>query len=349
MAEVIPHDGVETPLLISLDAFDGPLDLLLQLIRKHELDILDIPIAFITREYLRYIDALDARGLASAGEYLVIAAQLLWMKSRTLLPRPAEDSDDDSAADEGDPREALVRRLLAYQRYRAAAEALDARSVQGRDVFVRPSRAQRFRAAAGPAALVPLTLYELLDAFRILLERIDRPEYLHEITRERLSLRDTVNRIAGYLDHTPRTTLLDLIYLDQPHPRRRDIVITFLALLEMARLKLVRLFQSRLSTRELHVERAVLREGELEQRLTGLLDEDPPEGSDDAAARTSEDAAALPPATRVRPAEGADPIESDETPCNPPADGYLPVPPDDVARLQPALEHGLEHAVDGDD
>src|SRR5690606_31650883 len=119
--------------------FQGPLDLLLHLIRKHELDILDIPIAFVTEEYLRYLEAMDELDLAVAGEYLVMAATLLHIKSKMLLPRaPQDDEEDGVEVEDLDPREELVRRLLEYQRYRDAAERLAERALEGRDVFRRP-------------------------------------------------------------------------------------------------------------------------------------------------------------------------------------------------------------------
>lgn len=257
-------------LRIELDGFEGPLDLLLHLIRKHELDILDIPIAFVTEEYLAYLDAMGELDLAVAGEYLVMAATLLHIKSKLLLPRPP--SDDDDAGEDGDvldPREELVRRLLEYQRYRSAAEQLGERELDGRDVFRRPSRAERLAEEAGPRDLVPVDLFHLLDAFRRLLE--DKPaEALHEVTPESLTLRDTINAVADYLADHPRCTLEDLTKLNGANPGRGAIVVTFLALLEMAKLRLIKLFQSRLTSNELFIERAVIDPGELAQRLSGL-------------------------------------------------------------------------------
>jgi segregation and condensation protein A len=257
-------------LRIELDGFEGPLDLLLHLIRKHELDILDIPIAFVTEEYLAYLDAMGELDLAVAGEYLVMAATLLHIKSKLLLPRPP--SDDDDAGEDGDvldPREELVRRLLEYQRYRSAAEQLGERELDGRDVFRRPSRADRLAEEAGPRDLVPVDLFHLLDAFRRLLE--DKPaEALHEVTPESLTLRDTINAVADYLAEHPRCTLEDLTKLSGANPGRGAIVVTFLALLEMAKLRLIKLFQSRLTSNELFIERAVIDPGELAQRLSGL-------------------------------------------------------------------------------
>lgn len=259
-------------LAIELPGFEGPLDLLLHLIRKHELDILNIPIGFITEEYLGYIDAMTALELAVAGEYLVMAATLLQIKSQMLLPRAPRIEDDDEDGPQEDPRQVLVRRLLEYQRYKDAAMQLASRSQMGRDVFVRPSRAAGFRDDAGPAELLGVDLYLLLDAYRKLVAT--RPAAkLHEVTQERLSLRETIARIADFLVETPRTTLLDVLYRLGPEPTTSEIVIAFLALLEMAKLRMVRLFQARLTSADLIVERAVLEPGELEQQLDGLEDE----------------------------------------------------------------------------
>lgn len=255
-------------LTLEIDGFEGPLDLLLHLIRKHEIDVFDIPIAFITEEYLGYIEAMTALELGIAGEYLVMAATLLHIKSRMLLPRP-EPEDDESDEPDIDPREALVRRLLEYQRYRDVAEQLGDGEMMGRDVFTRPSRAAMYRDAAGPAELISLDLFHLLDAFRKVMA--DKPaEVLHEVTPQKMSLRDTITRIADHLADTPRATLLDLVYLHGPSPSRFDIVISFLAILEMAKLRMVKLFQTRLSSADLIVERAVIDYEEVAGRLEGL-------------------------------------------------------------------------------
>lgn len=264
---------VETnELRLEIEGFEGPLDLLLHLIRKHELDILDIPIAFITEEYLRYLDAMDDLDLGIAGEYLVMAATLLHIKSKTLLPRP-DDEDEEADGDDGvDPRQELVRRLLEYQRYRDAAAVLGERDIQGRDVFTRPSRAESYEEEAGPGELQPVDLFHLLDAFRNVLKDAP-PEAVHEVTQEELRLRDTIHRIADHLAESPRASLLDLVYLSTDEPTRVTIVVTFLALLEMAKLRLVRLFQNKLTSTDLVVERAVIDPEELAQKIAGLGDE----------------------------------------------------------------------------
>ncbi len=267
-----PPDG-DTPrtrneLRLQMQGFEGPLDLLLHLIRKHELDIFDIPIAFVTEEYLAYIDAMESLDLGIAGEYLVMAATLLQIKSRMLLPKPEVEEDELDGFEE-DPRELLVRRLLEYQRYKDVAESLGGRELMGRDVFRRPSRADRYRDEAGPGDLMPLDLFHLLDAFRRAVA--DRPaEALHEVTPESMSLKQAVSTVAEHLQARPRCTLTELLLLFSPHPTRIDIVITFLALLEMAKLRMIRLFQARLTESELIVERAVVEYDEVAQQLDGI-------------------------------------------------------------------------------
>lgn len=254
---------------LEFSGFEGPLDLLLHLIRKHELDILDIPISFVTEEYLRYLDAMQQLDLAVAGEYLVMAATLLHIKSKMLVPKREDDDAEDGLEPEEDPRELLVRQLLEYQRYRDAASFLGARDVAGRDVFSRPSRAAEYRADAPEGALLAVDLFRLLEAFQSLMK--EQPaEVLHEVTPESLSLRETINRVADFLQDHPRTTLLELVYLHGEAPSRGHIVVTFLAVLEMARFRLVKLMQTRLSTSDLVIERAVVDYDEVAQRLDGI-------------------------------------------------------------------------------
>ena len=216
MTQTSTNDTVE--FRFELGEFEGPLDLLLHLIRKHEIDILDIPIAFVTEEYLRYIEAMQSLDLSIAGEYLVMAATLLHIKSKTLLPRPEPDDDDDLEP-EIDPREELVRRLLEYQRYRDVAQHLAGREIEGSDVFRRPSRATRHQSDAGPADLVPVDLFHLMEAFQHIMEEAP-PEAMHEVGEDQMSIRDAILAIAAHLEKSPRATLLELVYLSGPEPSR---------------------------------------------------------------------------------------------------------------------------------
>ena len=165
-----------------------------------------------------------------------------------------------------DPREALIRRLLEYQRYKDAAAQLQDNPVLGRDVFTRPSRAKEYVREADPAELLPVGVFELLDAFRRMIEQTPA-NHVHVVTREELSLRDTINNVAERLAATPRITLLDLLYSLDHEPSRHRIVVTFLALLELAKMRMVRLFQAALSSDDLIIERAVVDIEEVSQTL----------------------------------------------------------------------------------
>jgi segregation and condensation protein A len=184
-----------------------------------------------------------------------MAATLLQIKSQLLLPRPEPVELDDDATNV-DPREALVRRLLEYQRYKEAARELGGRELVDRDVFRRPSRAEELEREAGPPELVPLELFHLLRALQTLLQ--DRPaEAVQEITPDRLTVRQCMTTIADHLRTVRRTALLDLVYLSAEAPTRLDIVVTFMAILELARLRIIRVSQDRLTARDLFIERAI--------------------------------------------------------------------------------------------
>ena len=234
---------------VSLPQFEGPLDLLLHLIQKHELDIFDIPISFITERYLTYVSMMQALNLDLAAEYLLMAATLAHIKSRMLLPAsPADDADATGAADdEGeDPREALVRRLLEYQKFKSAAEDLAARGVAGRDVFPRGIAVDA--GSLGEAPLAELPLFALLDAFKRILEK-RKLTISHEVTTERVSIAERINEIVERLKGA-RTALFDELF--EGDRTRMDMVVTFLALLEMTRLRMTRLYQTG-SLEPLHV------------------------------------------------------------------------------------------------
>src|SRR5829696_7671783 len=152
---------------VHLDNFDGPLDLLLHLIKRHEVNIYDIPITLITRQYLEYIDLMQEMNLDIAGEFLVMAATLIHIKSRTLLPRPDPTQDDP----EEDPREALMRRLLEHQKFKAAAELLHDREIQRSAQWARPDQALSDVVGDPPEPEVEVDLFSLMAAFRHVLER----------------------------------------------------------------------------------------------------------------------------------------------------------------------------------
>jgi segregation and condensation protein A len=221
---------------VQLPAFEGPLDLLLHLIEQHELDIRDIPIAFIAERYVAYITLMQDLNIDVASEYLVMAATLTHIKSKMLLPVPPADQEDEEEAGL-DPRAELVRRLLEYQKYKDAAEQLGSGPVLGRDVFVRGLPAP---SVEGPAPLAGISLFKLLDAFQAVLSRAST-KIDHQIDLERFSITDRINQLVDVLRLHQRLQFEQLFEAAQS---RAELIITFLALLEMTRLRMTRLEQS---------------------------------------------------------------------------------------------------------
>ncbi len=223
---------------VQLPAFEGPLDLLLHLVQTHQLDILDIPIRFITEKYLEYLTVMRHLAIDVASEYLVMAAVLAHIKSKMLLPEPPADQADELSDEELDPREELVRRLLEYQKYKDAAARLAALSSAGQDALHRPSSDA---APEGPAPLAPIPVFQLLDAFAKLLSR-RKVRVDHEITFDRLSITDRIHELTAVFRVRGRRLPFEALFGEQAS--RFDLVITFLALLEMSRLRMARLFQN---------------------------------------------------------------------------------------------------------
>jgi segregation and condensation protein A len=221
---------------IELPNFEGPLDLLLHLIRKHELDILDLPIAFITDKYLEYLGLLQGMNLDIASEYLVMAATLAHIKSKMLLPRPPEDQDDDDV-DLTDPRAELIRRLLEYQKYKTVAADLGERAIPGRDVF---SRGAPPPAADGPPPLKEVSVFKLIDALKKIAERLNA-EIALEVDAERMTIQD---RIGGLVDMLRERRRCRFDELFEGVSTSYDLVVTFLALLEMAKMRLASIYQT---------------------------------------------------------------------------------------------------------
>ncbi len=224
------------PYRVKLPVFEGPLDLLLHLIKKNEVEIVDIPIATITEQYLAYLALMRELSLDVAGEFLVMAATLTLIKSRMLLP-PSEDEEDQ---EEPDPRAALVQQLLEYQRYREAALELSERPLLHRDVFVRePFMEAPEDSAGGELPRLQITVWELLEAFRAVLTRA-RPDAVHEVVAEAVSLRDRVRSLLQALS-VARRLEFDSLFDDEA--TRFEIIITFLALLELMKMGAVRATQ----------------------------------------------------------------------------------------------------------
>ncbi|MBK5275509.1 MAG: segregation/condensation protein A [Desulfuromonadales bacterium] len=228
------HDGYS----VHLDKFDGPLDLLLHLIRKNELDVCDIPIAVITHQYLDYIKLMKDLNLEVAGDFLVMAATLLQIKSRMLLP---VDEPEEGEEEEGDPRAELIRRLMEYQQYKEAGMVIGARALLGREVFVRTCPDPLLTAARSEEGPLEVSLFDLVDAFRVLLLRIPA-EHFHDVdAAETFSIADCINEILSLLQERDTLQFDDLVRDDFTRER---VIVAFLALLELCRLKLIRIFQN---------------------------------------------------------------------------------------------------------
>jgi segregation and condensation protein A len=218
---------------VQLEIFEGPLDLLLHLIKKNEVSITDIPIATITEQYLATLEVMQTFNLDVAGEFLVMAATLIHIKSRMLLPM-ADDEDDE---EEGvDPREELVRRLLEYQRFKDVADQLERRELLTRDVFVR---------SVAPAEEVPapgfreVSVFELLTALKRVLDRLPK-DAVHEVMLEKITMREKMTLLLDQL-RTQRKILFESLFAEVT--TRMEVVVTFLAMLELVKVRAIRIFQ----------------------------------------------------------------------------------------------------------
>lgn len=226
-----------SPFAIRLDAFEGPLDLLLHLIRKHEMDIYDIPIADITDQYLKILDEMRTLNLDVAGEFLVMAATLLQIKSSMLLPNPSLEDEEES--EEVDPRAELVARLLEYQKYKEAALELDDKALLGRDVFVREEGVPP-ELRDSETSFVEVGIFELVSALQDLLKDA-RPETVHEITQNTFSVTDSINHILDELGSKSSIAFKDLFVASAD---RSLVVATFLAVLELVKMRTVKVMQN---------------------------------------------------------------------------------------------------------
>lgn len=224
---------------VKLESFEGPLDLLIHLIRKHEVNVYDIPISLITEQYLGYLELMQELNLDVAGEFLVMAATLIHLKSRTLLPRP--DPAQEEGGPEEDPREALVRRLLEHQKYKAAAELLHERETLRGAQFMRPDARVADAAGDDYEPELEVDLFSLLAAFRGVLERANRRPRM-VLPPEQMSIELRIEQLLSRLSETEACGFEDLF--SDGDDSRAFMIVTFLALLEMIRLKLIRVFQS---------------------------------------------------------------------------------------------------------
>ena len=218
---------------VQLKIYEGPLDLLLHLIKKNELDIVDIPIASITEQYLSALELMQGLNLDVSGEYLVMAATLLHIKSKMLLPPEEVDEDDDE--EDGDSREDLIRRLLEYERFKNAARDLEEREVLNRDVFARQDRSERVR----EVSFEQLSVFDLMSALQRVLERFPGPS-VHRVVQETVSVRERMTHILDELHRRPSVLFHELF---ESARSRMDVVVTFLALLELIRIRAVHALQ----------------------------------------------------------------------------------------------------------
>jgi segregation and condensation protein A len=230
---------------VKIDIFEGPLDLLLHLTKKHEVDITDIPIASITEQYLEYIEMMKSMNLDMAGEFLLMAATLIHIKSKMLLPTPTIgdiDEDDDGI----DPRAELMRKLLEYQRFKEAAESLYARNILGRDVFGRGTPfdlgelKEMAEAEDEAEAFTDVSLFDLMEAFKVILRKVPAIHKV-DITVDRFKVADKINSIMDMLGEGESRSFEELFEGDA---LKGEVIVTFLAILELAKLLMIRLHQS---------------------------------------------------------------------------------------------------------
>lgn len=216
---------------IKLDVFKGPMDLLFYLIKKNEVDIYDIPIATITDQYLEHIEMMKILNVDLAGDFLVMAATLMHIKSRMLVPRHFDDEDDE------DPRMEIVRPLAEYLQLKDAAESIGARHVLGDSVFARDP--EPFADNDQDNEVIMVGLFELIDAFSKILENA-RESDIVTVTAETVSVKERITQIADILEEKQTVTFAELFDKDYT---KSDVVTTFLALLEMVRLSIIKIAQ----------------------------------------------------------------------------------------------------------
>ena len=211
--------------------FEGPMDLLVHLIKKNELDIYDIPIALVTEQYLQYMEWMRAMNIDLAGDFIVLASTLTQIKSRMLLPASSEEEEDD-------PRQEIVRPLVEYLQMKSAAEQLSDRHLLGEETFVRRTDRQEF-IDGEEETYIKVGLFELIDAFQKILAKI--PDDLQmEFTPDKISVKEKITQITDILEAKGSVTF-DQLFSEQPD--KNEVIVTFLAILEMVKLALIRIAQ----------------------------------------------------------------------------------------------------------
>jgi segregation and condensation protein A len=216
---------------VKLEIFEGPLDLLLHLIRRNQVDIYDIPVATITDQYLDYLSLMKALNLDVAGEFLLMAATLLQIKSKMLLPSLPEEEEE-----EDDPRAELVNRLLEYERYKEAAARLHERDVLERDTFVPGKQVEE----SEEGGLVEVGVFELIEALRDVLNRYS-PEAAYDITLDRITIEERIAEILEAVKAVGKGLLFSSLFSGASS--KDDIIITFLALLELIKMRMIKIYQ----------------------------------------------------------------------------------------------------------
>lgn len=223
---------MESDYKVKLEVFEGPLDLLLYLIKRDEIDIYDISIERITRQYLEYLQAFKELRIDVAGEFVVMAANLIYLKSRSLLPLDQQPPEED--AEEDDPRWDLIRQLIEYKKFKEAAEQLHARAVEQEKIFTRDGGGDV------PLRLAEVGIFQLIHAFQNVIKRVEARENLREIFGEHFTVSEKIDMI---LERVANGALVHFSELFGDIVSRVEVVVTFLALLELIRLKQVRAIQ----------------------------------------------------------------------------------------------------------
>jgi segregation and condensation protein A len=248
---------------VQLDIFEGPLDLLLHLIKKNEVSITDIPIATITEQYLAALELMQNLSLDVAGEFLVMAATLIHIKSRMLLPAGDDEADEDEGVD---PHEELVRRLLEYQRYKEAAAELEQRDLLTRDVFVRSSTPTE---EAGPRGFREVSVFDLLGALKRVIDRLPK-DTVHEVALDKITVREKMTLLLETL-RVHGSVFFESLFAEAKS--RGEVVATFLAMLELVKVRAIRIFQEEM-TGPIMIEAAARMEEAAEQVVLDQTEED---------------------------------------------------------------------------
>jgi segregation and condensation protein A len=226
---------------VELPEFEGPLDLLLHLCKTHELDILQIPISFVTEKYLEYLEAMQAMSVEIAAEYLVMAATLAYLKARELVPNPEPLEVQGEGEDDGvDPREELIRRLLEYQKYKDAAGQLGGRPIEGRNVF---GRGAKLEGPVGKGELAEHSVWKLIESFADILKQAG-PKVSHDVAIDRVSLSERINQIVDRLERGASFRFDEMVdFAASEAEVKHQLVVTLLAILELAKLRVIRVLQ----------------------------------------------------------------------------------------------------------